>query len=77
MGDEVVDAALLPLRQRLVALAGNTATSQARLKLVTILFADVIGSTYLSRQLDTEDMMAIMNGAMERLAPSSNSMVAG
>jgi len=66
MGDEVVDAALLPLRQRLVALTGNTATSQARLKLVTILFADVIGSTYLSRQLDTEDMMAIMNGAMER-----------
>jgi len=66
MGDEVVDAALLPLRQRLVALTGKTTTTEARLKLVTILFADVIGSTYLSRQLDTEDMMAIMNGAMER-----------
>ncbi len=66
MGDEVVDAALKPLRQRLVALTGKTTTTEARLKLVTILFADVIGSTYLSRQLDAEDMMAIMNGAMER-----------
>ncbi len=66
MGDEVVDAALMPLRQRLVALSGKTTTTEARLKLVTILFADVIGSTYLSRQLDAEDMMAIMNGALER-----------
>ncbi len=39
-------------------------------KLVTVLFADVVGSTALAEQMDPEDWTAIMNRAFERLSPA-------
>jgi class 3 adenylate cyclase len=38
-------------------------------KVVTALFADVVGSTSLAEQLDPEDWTAIMNRAFDRLSP--------
>jgi len=38
-------------------------------KTVTVLFADVVGSTALAAQMDPEDWTVIMNRAFERLAP--------
>ncbi len=38
-------------------------------KIVTVLFADVAGSTALAEQMDPEDWTAIMNHAFERLSP--------
>lgn len=38
-------------------------------KIVTSLFADVVGSTTLAEQMDAEDWAAIMNAAFERLFP--------
>lgn len=38
-------------------------------KIVTALFADVVGSTALAEQLDPEDWTEIMNGAFDRLSP--------
>jgi class 3 adenylate cyclase len=39
-------------------------------KLVTVLFADVVGSTALAEQMDPEDWTAIMNNAFDRISPS-------
>lgn len=37
---------------------------------VTVLFADVVGSTLLADQVDVESWTAIMNGAFERITPA-------
>ncbi len=69
LGDVVVDAAMAPLRARLTALATAAPALPGpaqTLKQVTILFLDVVGSTTLSRQLDTEDIHAVMDGALAR-----------
>ncbi|PYN83383.1 MAG: hypothetical protein DMD96_02595 [Candidatus Rokuibacteriota bacterium] len=63
LGDAVVDIALVPLRARLAALG----TPEQQLKVVTILFTDVVGSTTLSQRLDPEDIHAIMDGALQHL----------
>jgi class 3 adenylate cyclase/tetratricopeptide (TPR) repeat protein len=74
LGDAVADAALLPLRSRLAALsasAASTASATAgrdgqRLRQVSILFMDIVGSTTLSQHLDPEDIHAVMDGALAR-----------
>jgi class 3 adenylate cyclase len=45
-----------------------TPTSDER-RLVTVLFADVVGSTSLASRLDAEDWKAVMNGAFATLTP--------
>ena len=37
-------------------------------KLVTILFADIVGSTNIVKHLDPEDALEIMDGSLKRLA---------
>ncbi len=71
LGDGVVDMATAPLRARLEALrAEHQARTQAQpapaqsLKMVTVLFVDVVGSTALSQRLDPEDLHAVFDGAL-------------
>ena len=45
----------------------DTAESQ-QLKQVSVLFADVVGSTMLSERLDPEDIHVVMDGALERFS---------
>lgn len=59
LGDMVVDAALAPLRARLAELQTRVAGEQR--KLVTILFADLVGSTPMTEALDPEDVREILN----------------
>ena len=70
LGDTIVDAALVPLRARLTALAAaqppTFATADQTLKQVTVLFLDVVGSTALSQHLDPEEIHAVMDGALAR-----------
>ncbi len=70
LGDTIVDAALVPLRAKLTALAaaqsGASTTAKQSLKQVTILFLDVVGSTTLAQHLDPEDIHAVMDGALAR-----------
>ena len=69
LGDAFVDAGLAPLRARLAALGDATegaAEPGQALRLVTILFLDVVGSTRLSQHLDPEDIHAVMDGALAR-----------
>ena len=70
LGDNVVDIAVKPLQARLDALRskGWSTDDAQRLKQVTVLFTDIVGSTKMARQLDPEDNYAIMNGALTSLA---------
>lgn len=63
LGDELVDAALAPLRERLGALGEALAAGQTR-RQVTILFLDVVGSTALAQRIDAEDMHAAIDGLL-------------
>jgi class 3 adenylate cyclase len=63
VGDAVADAALTSMRQRLARIVEPGQS----LRQVTVLFMDVVGSTALSRQLDPENIHAIIDGALRRL----------
>lgn len=76
LGDDVVDAALIPLRNKLSVLQTQVErpTEERRerpkrqRKLVTLLFMDVAGSTQMTRHLDPEDTLEIMDNALRLLA---------
>ena len=63
LGDAVVETALAPLRQRREELA-SPASEQRRL--VTVVFADLVDFTVLSRQLDAEDTREVVNAYFAR-----------
>jgi class 3 adenylate cyclase/tetratricopeptide (TPR) repeat protein len=67
LGDAVVAMATTPLREKLAAAVARVRRSEQRLKPVTVLFMDVVGSTELSRRLDPEDVHAVLDGALARL----------
>lgn len=60
LGDEVVEAALAPLHEKLAALQAGLLREQR--KWVTVLFADIAGFTALSTRLDPEDVRELMSG---------------
>ena len=64
LGDAIVATALAPLQDQLAALLG--ATDEPRRRQVTVLFADVAGSTALVRELDPEDTQALLDDALQR-----------
>jgi class 3 adenylate cyclase/tetratricopeptide (TPR) repeat protein len=64
LGDAVVETALLPLRERRKALETQQAGEQR--KLLTVLFADLVDFTVLSRQLDAEDTRAVVGAYFAR-----------
>jgi predicted ATPase/class 3 adenylate cyclase len=70
LGDAVVQAALGPLRERIARLRDGETPSTAVMqrRQVTVLFADVVGSTTMSAQLDAEDVVRLMSRALERFA---------
>lgn len=66
LGDEVTAAATRPLRERLSSLESAFSLPSQR-KLVTILFADLVGYTTLSERMDAEEVSDLMNALWERL----------
>ncbi len=68
LGDEVVDAALGPLRRKLEELGGGAAAcSPEQRRQVTVLFADVSGFTALAERMDAELVRDTMNALWQRL----------
>ena len=67
LGDAVADMAIAPLLEKLAAARARSRSAEQRLKRVTVLFMDVVGSTELSQRLDPEDVHAVMDSALERL----------
>ena len=64
LGDDVAETALAPLRERRAALLLRHAGEQR--KLVTVLFADLVDFTVLSRRLDAEDTRAVVGAYFSR-----------
>ena len=64
LGDEVVQTALAPLRERLAQLVSGQRGEQR--KLVSVLFADLVDFTVLSRQLDPEDTRSVVDACFAR-----------
>jgi class 3 adenylate cyclase len=64
VGDEIVDETISMLRRELAHLE----TPEQQRKLVTILYADIVGSTKIVKHLDPEDALEIMDGSLKRLA---------
>lgn len=64
LGDAVVDTALVPLQERRSALADKAGGEQRRL--VTVVFADLVGFTDLSSWLDAEDTRTIVDAYFGR-----------
>ena len=63
LGDAVVDTALDPLRARRAELEASRAEQR---RLVTVVFADLVDFTVLSRQLDAEDTREVVNAYFAR-----------
>ena len=72
LGDAVVDVAVAGLQAQWQALQAVSTAADAEpaqtqaLRLVSILFLDVVGSTVLGQRLDPEDFHALMDGALVR-----------
>ena len=65
LDDDLLDLALSPLRERLLALQAGAPSTQ-QLRQVTVMFADVVGSTALGHTLEPEDINLVMDGALAR-----------
>ena len=65
LGDTVLALATAPLRARLTALLRPAGLKH---RLVTVLFADVVGSTALASGMDAEDTLGLLSAALRRMA---------
>ncbi|HEU4331169.1 MAG TPA: adenylate/guanylate cyclase domain-containing protein [Lapillicoccus sp.] len=64
LGDDVVETALAPLRERQQQLSSGQRGEQR--KLVSVLFADLVDFTVLSRRLDPEDTRTVVEACFAR-----------
>lgn len=67
LGSAVADASIAVLRDRLAAIDASRPTEQRRL--VTVLFADIVGWTAISEQLDPEDLRQLQHSYFEAVTP--------
>lgn len=68
LGDEVVQAATAPLREKMIALRASAATPAAdRRKQITVMFADISRYTSLSETLDAEELLDTMKAVWQKL----------
>jgi predicted ATPase/class 3 adenylate cyclase len=68
LGDALVDVALAPLREKLVALREPSDSPEQQRKLVSVLFADICESTQLGQGREPDEILELMDGALQRLA---------
>jgi class 3 adenylate cyclase/tetratricopeptide (TPR) repeat protein len=65
LGDAVVDTAVAPMRTELAALRA-AGSAPLRVRQITVLFADIVGSTAIGERLDAEDIVEVMSTALAR-----------
>jgi class 3 adenylate cyclase/tetratricopeptide (TPR) repeat protein len=68
LGEAVLALAVAPLRARLAGLQRRVPGSGLQLRQVSVLFADVVGSTAISGSLDAEATLDVLGGALRRMA---------
>jgi len=71
LSDAVLDAALGPMRDKLAALDAAEAAPRddGQRKTVTVIFADLSGSTALGEVMDPEEIRGLLNSCFDRLVP--------
>ena len=75
LGDGAIDLALGPLRAKLATVdsgatdAAPNLERQSERKVVTVLFADLVGFSAMSERLDSEAVVEIVNTLFDRLVP--------
>ncbi len=67
LGDRVVEAALIPLQEKLTVLERQEPANRQR-RLVTVLFLDIVNSTALSQGLEPEEVQEMIGGALKHLS---------
>jgi len=69
LGDEIVDVALVSMREKLAGIRGgvNTSREPQQRKLITILFADVSGFTAMAETMDHEIVNEVINSLWSRV----------
>lgn len=65
LGNAVLELATAPLRRRLASLLRPAGLQRRQL---TVLFADVVGSTAMAQGLDAEDTLQLLSGTLQRMA---------
>ena len=65
LGDAVLELAAAPLRARLAALQRPPGLQR---RLVTVLFADVVGSTAMAQGLEAEDTLELLNSTLHTMS---------
>ena len=65
LGDDVLELATAPLRARLASLLRPAGLQRRQ---VTVVFADVVGSTALAQGMDAEETLALLSAALQRMA---------
>jgi class 3 adenylate cyclase/tetratricopeptide (TPR) repeat protein len=63
LGDSVVDTALAPLKEKLASLRVEAVEQR---KVLTVLFADLVGFTAMAEKMDPEDVREILNSYFTR-----------
>ncbi len=63
-----MDLAQGTLREKLASLHTPPAAPEQQRKLLTVLFADIVGSTQVGKDRDPEQLLEIMDGALQALA---------
>jgi class 3 adenylate cyclase/tetratricopeptide (TPR) repeat protein len=65
LGDTVLEVAMAPLRARLASLLRPAGLKH---RLVTVLFADVVGSTAMANGMEAEDTLGLLSAVLRRMA---------
>ena len=68
LGGAVVELATAPLLALLAALLRPTRPTRLKHRQVTVLFADVVGSTALANAMEAEDTLNLLSDALRRMA---------
>ena len=68
LGDTVVQASIGAINRQLAELEASDKEAAQQRKLASILFADIVGHTKLIQDLDPEENMEVIDGALVRLA---------
>jgi class 3 adenylate cyclase/tetratricopeptide (TPR) repeat protein len=68
LGDALVDTTLGALQEKLAALQETLEAPEQQRRLISVLFADIYRSTQLSRGLEPDEILELMDGALLRLA---------
>lgn len=68
LGEEAYEAALASMREKLSVLQAANQPAEQQRKYVSMLFADIVGSSQMSQHLDPEEVLDIIDQALKTLA---------